>query len=383
MSDDLYQPSRRSRLVKPFQVMEILEAAMRLEQQGADVIHMEIGESDLPTPDVICQAAHQALSSGQTRYTHSLGLPELRYAVADHYRKKYNVSVEAEQVVITAGTSPAMLLAFSVLLNPGDEVVLTNPGYACYPNFVLYADGVPVYVDVHESEGYQLPAKRLRDYLSARTRAVLINSPANPTGAVLEQDVLKEIAAAAPLVLSDEIYHGLVYGGKEHTILEFTDRAIVFNGFSKLYAMTGWRLGYMIAPRELVRPIQTLQQNFFISPNSFVQWAGVAALGEAQDEVTGMAHVFDKRRKFTLQKLTELGFNIPYTPQGAFYVLVNAGELGSDSMALARDILNSVHLAVTPGVDFGSNAEGYLRFAYTTENIAEGMKRLGKYMRRE
>ncbi len=383
MADDLYQPSRRSQLVKPFQVMEILEAAMRLEQQGAQVVHMEVGESDLPTPDVICQAAHQALARGQTRYTHSLGLPELRQAVADHYRQKYNVSVEAGQVVITSGTSPAMLLAFSVLLNPGDEVVLTNPGYACYPNFVRYADGSPVYVDLHESEGYQLPAQRLRDCLSKRTRAVLINSPANPTGAVLGQDVLEQIADAAPLVLSDEIYHGLVYGAEEHTILEFTDRAIVFNGFSKLYAMTGWRLGYMITPRELVRPIQVLQQNFFISPNAFVQWAGVAALGEAQDEVAEMAKVFDERRKFTLQKLSELGFNVPYTPQGAFYVLVNARGLGSDSMALSRDILNSVHLAVTPGVDFGSNAEGYLRFAYTTENIAEGMERLGEYLKRE
>jgi aspartate/methionine/tyrosine aminotransferase len=241
-----------------------------------------------------------------------------------------------------------------------------------------------VYVDVHESEGYQLPAQRLRDCLSGRTRAVLINSPSNPTGAVLEPDTLKEIAEAAPLALSDEIYHGLVYGGKEHTILEFTDRAIVFNGFSKLYAMTGWRLGYLIAPRELIRPIQKLQQNFFISPNAFVQWAGVAALTKTQADIDNMTRKFDERRKYILQQLKKLGFAISYEPQGAFYVLANARQLGTDSMALARDILQRTHLAVTPGVDFGSNAEGYLRFAYTTsmDNITEGMKRLSKYLDR-
>jgi aspartate/methionine/tyrosine aminotransferase len=359
--------------------MEILEAAMSLEKKGAKVIHMEVGESDLCTPEIICRAANKALECGKTHYTHSLGLPQL---VADHYRKKYRVAVDAEQVVITSGTSPAMLLVFSVLLNPGDEVVLTNPGYACYPNFVNFVDGVPVYVDVYESEGYQLPARRLKKVLTPRARAVLINSPANPTGAVLEPETLKEIADAAPFILSDEIYHGLVYEGREHSILEYTDRAIVFNGFSKLYAMTGWRLGYLIAPRELIRPIQKLQQNFFISPNAFVQWAGVAALQEAQAEVTEMVNIFNERRQHTLKQLAELGFTLSYKPQGAFYVLINVRRLGKDSMTLARDILEKVHLAVTPGVDFGSNAEGYLRLAYTTsiENITEGMQRMKDYI---
>jgi aspartate/methionine/tyrosine aminotransferase len=235
---------------------------------------------------------------------------------------------------------------------------------------------------VHESENYQLPARRLRKAITPRTRAVMINSPANPTGAVLEAETLKEIADAIPMVFSDEIYHGLVYRGQEHTILEFTDRAIVFNGFSKLYAMTGWRLGYLIAPPELIRSIQKLQQNFFISPNPFVQWAGVAAMTDARDEVVKMVRIFDERRKHILKQLSELGFSMPYKPQGAFYVLVNAGKLGMDSLILAGDILQRVHLAVTPGVDFGSNAEGYLRLAYTTSmnNITKGMKRLGKYL---
>jgi aspartate/methionine/tyrosine aminotransferase len=382
MSSEVYKPSQRSLIIQPFQVMEIMEEAMRLEKEGAKVIHMEVGESDLRTPEIVCRAANKALECGKTRYTHSLGLPQLREAVADHYRRKYSVAVDADQVVITSGTSPAMLLAFSVLLNPGDEAVLTNPGYACYPNFVNFVDGVPVYVDVYESEGYQLPAQRFKKALSPRTRAVLINSPANPTGAILEPETLKEIADAAPFILSDEIYHGLVYEGGEHSILEYTDRAIVFNGFSKLHAMTGWRLGYLIAPQELVRPIQKLQQNFFISPNAFVQWAGVAALNEAQAEVAEMVNIFNERRQHTLKQLAELGFTLSYKPEGAFYVLINARHLGKDSMSLARDILEKVHLAVTPGVDFGSNAEGYLRLAYTTsiENITEGMQRLKNYI---
>ena len=267
---------------------------MRLEREGEKVVHMEVGESDFGTPEIICRAAYKALERGETHYTHSLGLSELREAVAEHYRKKYDVMVNAEQVVITSGTSPAMLLAFSAMVNQGDEVVLTNPCYACYPNFVRFVGGIPIYVELNESDAYQLEIDRLRRVLGPRTRVVLINSPSNPTGAIMEPDVLQKIAESAPMVFSDEIYHGLVYDGREHSILEFTDRAIVFNGFSKLYAMTGWRLGYLIAPKELVRPIQKMQQNFFISPNAFVQWAGVAALCQAQEAVTEMAHIFDE-----------------------------------------------------------------------------------------
>lgn len=378
------QPSQRSQIVQPFQVMEIKEEAMRLEQSGIKVIHMEVGEPDFPTPEPICRAAHQALNCGKTHYTHSLGLSQLREAVAKHYQAKYKVEVDADQVVITSGTSPAMLLAVSALIDPGDEVILTNPCYACYPNFINYVEGKPVFVNVYESEGYQLSAQSIRQILTPKTKAVLINSPANPTGALLSAKALSEIVEAAPMVISDEIYHGLVYEEKEHSILEFTNRAIVFNGFSKLYAMTGWRLGYLIAPKELIRPIQKLQQNFFISPNNFVQWAGVAALNEAGADVAKMVKVFAERRKYMIKRLRELGFPIRYKPQGAFYILVDTRQLGwNNSLKTARDILEKVHLAVTPGIDFGSNAEGFLRFSYTTslENIEEGMYRLEKYIK--
>ena len=379
-----YRLSRRNRLVRPFQVMEILEEAMQMQRAGVPVIHMEVGEPDFPTPEPIRRAACQALERGHTGYTHSLGLPQLREAVAAHYRREYGVPLDSSRVVITAGTSPAMLLAFAALLNPGEQVIISNPAYACYPNFIRHAGGEVVRVNIYEQEGYQLLPEKLRPRLGRRTKAVLLNSPANPTGALLSPEILEQLVTSAPFVLSDEIYHGLVYGGKARSVLEFSDRAIVFNGFSKLYAMTGWRLGYLIAPRELIRPIQILQQNFFICPNNFVQWAGVAALTEAKEQVAEMVTTFARRRQCLLQELRRLGLGPAYEPQGAFYVLVDTRPLGwRDSLATARDILNKVHLALAPGADFGSNAEGFLRFSYSIprEKIKQGMQRLAEYLR--
>ncbi len=368
--------------VSPFLVMEVLEEAQRIQKSGVDIVHLEVGEPDFDTPDCIKEAAAKALRDGQTHYTHSLGLLELREAISEDYHKRYGVNVDPDQVLVTSGTSPALFMLYSVLLEAGDQVILSNPYYACYPNYITFSDGVPVYVDVKESEGYQLRPEALQEKIGERTKAIMINSPSNPTGIVLSPEHMERIAEFKPIVVADEIYHGLVYEGKEHSMLEYTDRAVVLNGFSKLYAMTGWRLGYVIAPRELIRAMQKIAQNFFISANAFVQQAGVTALREAGPDAERMRQIYAERRLFMLEGLRGLGFEIPTPPTGAFYILVNAQKYSTDSLSFAYDILRKAHVAVAPGIDFGSNAEGYLRFSYaaSTERIAEGMRRLKGYL---
>ena len=377
--------SRKACDMPPFIVMEILERAQAMEREGKDIIHLEIGMPDFETPQAVKDAGCAAIQSGKTQYTHSLGLLELREAIVEHYLDKYGVVLSPDQVLVTSGTSPAMLLVFSALLNPGDKVILSNPGYSCYPNFIRFADGEPENVNVYEEDGFQFRPENIRAVLDDRTKAIMINSPANPTGAVLGEAVMREIAAMADdslYIVSDEIYHGLCYEKEEHSILEFTDKAFVLNGFSKLYAMTGWRLGYAIAPEEFIRPMQKVQQNLFISANSFVQWAGIAALKETAGDLATMLKTYDERRKYLLRRLKEIGFGIAVDPTGAFYVLANAKKFGEDSYKLALDILEYARVAVTPGIDFGSNAEGYLRFSYANslDNIEEACNRLEAYL---
>ena len=275
-----------------------------------------------------------------------------------------------------------MMLVFSALLESGDEVILPNPHYPCYPNIISFADGIPVYVETEEADGFQYQADAIQAKISSRTKGVVVNSPANPTGIVMDAARIKTIASLPPYVISDEIYHGLVYEGDEHTMLEFTDRCFVLNGFSKLYAMTGWRLGYIIAPREFIRPIQVMQQNLFISPNDFVQWAAITALQETDREVKEMRQMYNCRRARMLDALRTLGFRVAVKPTGAYYVLANAKQFSSDSYRLAFDILERAKVGVTPGIDFGSRAEGFLRFSYANslENIEEAMERIGRYL---
>ena len=277
-----------------------------------------------------------------------------------------------------------MLLVFGALLNQGDEVVLSNPHYSCYPNFIRFVEGIPVFVDIFEKEGFQYDADEFRKKLSKKTKGIVVNSPANPTGAVLKKKVLEELANLPVFVISDEIYHGLIYEGEEHSMLEFTDRAFVLNGFSKLYAMTGWRLGYVIAPKKFVRAMQKLQQNLFISASSFAQWAGISALKNAGKDVKKMVTIFNQRRLYMVNRLRELGFGIKVLPTGAFYVLANAKKFSENSYEFAFKILREAKVAVTPGIDFGTNAEGYIRFSYSNsiENIKEGMRRIEKFIKK-
>jgi aspartate/methionine/tyrosine aminotransferase len=374
--------AKRAEEITPFLVMDVLERARAMEHEGIDVIHLEVGEPDFDTPQCVKDASSKALEEGHTHYTHSLGNLELREAICRYYSKTYNVSVHPDQIVITLGTSPAMLLIFAALLEKGDQVILSDPHYACYPNFIRFVQGIPVAVPVYEEDGFQYRPEAIKERITARTKAILINSPSNPTGNLLSESRMKAIAELLPCIISDEIYHGLVYEGKEHSILEFTDNAFVLNGFSKLYAMTGLRLGYLIAPKPFIRPIQKMQQNFFICASSVVQMAGLAALEGAEADVARMKDIYNERRKYMVKRLKELGFGITVEPTGAFYVFANAKHISNDSHKLAFDILEKSHVGVTPGIDFGSNGEGYLRFSYANsmENIAEGLKRIENYL---
>jgi aspartate/methionine/tyrosine aminotransferase len=367
-----------------FIVMDVLEKACDMECKGDHIVHLEVGEPDFDTPDCVKDAACQAIRDGFTHYTHSLGILELREAIAQNYGDTYGVAVHPDQIVVTSGTSPAMFMLFAALLDPGDEVILSDPHYACYPNFIEFVDGVPVRVPVEEADGFQFRIEAIREKLTPRTKAVFINSPSNPTGNLLSEERMRQIADLSPYIVSDEIYHGLVYEGKEHSIFEFTDHAFVLNGFSKLYAMTGLRLGYVIAPREFIRPIQKIHQNFFISANAMVQKAGIAALRYAAEDVRRMKAIYDERRRFMIRRLREMGLGITVEPTGAFYVFANAKHISMDSYALAFDILEKARVGVAPGIDFGRNGEGYLRFSYANsiENIAEGMNRLEAYLAR-
>ncbi|MBW1851774.1 MAG: aminotransferase class I/II-fold pyridoxal phosphate-dependent enzyme, partial [Deltaproteobacteria bacterium] len=251
--------SKRAREITPFIVMEVLERAHELERQGRHIIHLEVGEPDFSTPKSICEAGARAIENGATHYTHSLGLIEFREAICQHYLEKYGVHFGPERVVVTSGSSPALFMMISALLEPGDEIIISDPHYPCYPNFAKFIGAKPVFVEVYEEDAFQLRPEEIKKKIGPRTKAIIINSPSNPTGNLLSAERIKEIATLGLPVISDEIYHGLVYGQKEHSILEFSEDAFVVNGFSKLYAMTGWRLGYIVAPIDFVRALQKIQ----------------------------------------------------------------------------------------------------------------------------
>ena len=374
--------SARAEKISSFIVMDVLEKACEMASQGKDIIHLEVGEPDFDTPACVKAAVRTALDEGFTHYTHSLGLQNLREAICTHYKDTYGVHIVPEQILVTSGSSPAIFMLFSALLEPGDQVIISDPHYACYPNFIQFVQGKVVTVPVFEEDGFQLRPEEIQKKISDRTKAIFINSPSNPTGNLLSARRMQTIASFSPYVVSDEIYHGLVYEGKAHSILEFTDKAFVVNGFSKLFAMTGLRLGYLIAPKHYIRPLQKIHQNFFISANALSQKAGIAALTQAGDDVRQMKKIYNQRRLFMIRRLREMGFGITVEPTGAFYVFANANHFSKDSYQLAFDILQKACVGVAPGIDFGLHGEGYLRFSYANslENIAEGMNRLETYL---
>jgi aspartate/methionine/tyrosine aminotransferase len=368
--------------IKPFIVMEVLEKASEMEKQGINVIHFEVGEPDFDLPEAVKNESSRAIHNGHTHYTHSLGDHQLRETIAKFYNSTYGIHTQAGNVIVTSGSSPAILLVLSALIEPGDEVIISNPGYACYSNFIKYVHGTVVDVPVYPDNGFQYSPCEIARKMTDRTKAIIINSPMNPTGNLLSPEVMKEIAGLGPCIISDEIYQGLVYDGTPHSILEYTDNAFVVNGFSKAYAMTGLRLGYCICPEEFVRPIQKLQQTLFICAGSVAQQCGIAALEKCDNDLEEMKRIYNTRRKYMIDRLKNMGFSIPAEPTGAFYIFVDSRHLASNSYELAFDILAKAHVGVTPGIDFGSNGEGFLRFSYANslENIKEGLNRLEVYL---
>ena len=377
--------AERTSGITPFIVMEILERAKALEAQGRHIIQLQIGEPDFDTPNVIKEAHDKALADGHTHYTPSLGDPALKECLSAYYKERYGVNVAPERFFICPGSSLGMTMLFSAILNPGDKVIMSDPHYPCYDNMVRFFGGIPKCITVREDEGFLYRPEDIRANLTPEVKAVIINSPANPTGTLLDEGRLKEIAALNRLIISDEIYHGLTYGDEAaHSILEYTDNAVVVSGFSKLFAMTGWRLGYLILPPdpEMLRTMMILTQNFMISTTAAVQKAGIAALTSSWPEVEIMRQTYDRRRRLLLAGLNRLGLTVKVEPTGAFYILANASHLSGDSLALAFDILEKAGVGTDPGIDFGPGAEGFLRFSYANSeaNIEEALDRLAKYL---
>ncbi len=372
----------RTDLISSFIAMDVLERAQELEAQGVDIIHMELGEPDLPTPEPIKEAALKALHDDDTHYTHSLGKIELREEIARYYWNKYKVSISPDQIIITSGTSPALLLILSILIDPGQNVILPDPCYACYPNFIRFLGGTPLCIPVYEKDGFKFRPATVTENITPLTKAVLVNSPSNPCGTVFTAEDYRALSEAGTNIISDEIYNGLVYEGQEHTILQYTPNAFVLNGFSKLYAMTGWRLGYLIAPRQFIRPMQKIQQNLFICASSFAQEGGIAALRECEVHVEQMRRIYDERRRFVLQRLHEMSIATQVDPTGAFYALANIKAYSNDSYSFAFEIMEKAGVAVTPGIDFGANCEGYIRLSYANSisAIETGLMRLENFL---
>ncbi len=373
--------------IEPFHVMDVLARARALEAQGRSIIHMEIGEPDFPTADLIVEAGVAALQAGKTHYTPALGLPELREAIARSYAP--GVHVEAERVVVTPGASGALQLIFGALLSPGDEVLLADPGYPCNRHFVRLFEGVPVGIPVDASSSYQLTAELIRRHWTPRTVAALISSPSNPTGTVVSDEEMAHIVSTMEelggVLVVDEIYHRLTYGVELSSALRYSERVFVVNSFSKYYGMTGWRVGWLVAPREYVPAIDKLAQNIFLAASTPAQYAALAALTpQVRVELERRRQIFRERRDYLLPALRELGFDIPVEPQGAFYLYADCSRFTSDSRTFALQLLEQIGVAITPGADFGFHRpERHVRFSYanTLKNLKEGVRRLATFLR--
>ena len=322
--------AKRAAEMTSFIVMDVLEKAHEMERQGTDVIHLEVGEPDFDTPQCIIDAAEKALKDGYTHYTHSLGIIELREAICEYYANTYRVTIDPDQIIVTPGTSPAMFMLFATILEENDEVIISDPHYACYPNFIKFFKGVPVTVPVYENDGFQYRTTSIQEKICAKTKGIFINSPSNPTGNLLSTDRMQKIAELSPYIISDEIYHGLVYGEKAHSIHEFTDRAFIFNGFSKLYAMTGFRLGYACAPAPIIEAMMKIHQYSMLCAPIMSQVAAIEALENGAKSVIEMKQAYHQRRDYMVRRLNEMGIDC-HTPGGAFYVFPNIQKFGMTS----------------------------------------------------
>lgn len=380
------RPTRPSRLasIQPFHVMEVLAKAQAMERAGRSVIHLEVGEPDFPTPAPIVARAEAALAAGQTRYTPAEGLPALRETIAAHYPPA--ACPAPGRVAVVPGSSAALLVTFALLLDSGDEVLLADPGYPCNANFIHLFGGVPRRLACGAEVAYQPTPEMIRAHWSERTRAVLLGSPANPSGSLIAPAEMTAIAetvrALGGTLIVDEIYHGLVYDKPFRTALYEGDDVFVVNSFSKYYGMTGWRLGWLVAPQEYSDAVARLCQNLFISAPTIAQHAALAAFDpETTEELERRRDAFKQRRDFLVPALRDLGFRIPLRPDGAFYIYADVSALTDDSQALAEVLLDRTGVAITPGKDFGHyRAQQHLRFSYAAplEQLEDAVERLAR-----
>jgi aspartate/methionine/tyrosine aminotransferase len=378
--------------IAPFRVMQILARAREMEAAGRDVVHMEIGEPDFPGTPPVLTAAADALGLGHTRYTPAAGLPALREAIAAYYGSRFGVEVDPQRILVTPGASGALQLVLGVIVEPRDRVLVTDPGYPCNRHMVSLFDGEPVALPVAAEHGYVPTRAALASQIGAGpVRALMLASPANPTGNLVSNErlaalngLLREVDGA--VLVCDEIYQGLQYGGATETALALgQDNVVVINSFSKYFGMTGWRVGWVVAPEVLCEPMERLAQNIFLAAPTLAQHAALAALSRENLEILEKRReVFGGRRDFLLKALRELRFEIPFTPEGAFYLYAGLGPHGEDSLAFAAGLLEQAGVAVTPGPDFGSYmADRHLRFAYTTDlqRLEVGVERLRRFLR--
>jgi aspartate/methionine/tyrosine aminotransferase len=376
--------------IEPFRVMDVQDRAHALEAKGRRIVHMEIGQPDFPAPPQVAEAAIEAIRTRRLGYTASIGVPQLRQAISAYYRERLGVTVPPSRIVVTAGASGAFLLALGTLVDPGHEVLMPDPCYPCNRHFVRIFDGRPVAIPVGASQLYQLTDADVRARWTAATRGVLIASPSNPTGTTIPRDELSAIIESVRrrngFVIVDEIYQGLVYDGEPSTALELADDVFVVNSFSKYFSMTGWRLGWIVAPETHVREIEKLAQNAFICPSAPAQYAALSAFGpETLAVLEERRREFLRRRNYMVPALRELGFHIPVTPQGAFYIYAGCERFSSDSADFAVRVLEEAGVAITPGLDFGANRpECHVRFAYTRslEDLKEGVENIARMLRR-
>lgn len=376
--------------ISPFHVVELLTRARQLEAEGRDIIHMEVGEPDFPTPPAIAQAAVDAIQHGKTLYTQALGLPELREAISSFYRERYGVNVPARRIAVTNGASGALNLAFACLANPGSEWLLADPGYPCNRHILRTYEGRPQSIPVGPDSNFQPTPQSVAGAWNERTAGLLVASPANPTGTLLTLDEIKALAdtcrARGGHFLVDEIYHGLTYETDAPTACAAGDDIWVINSFSKYFQMTGWRLGWMVIPDNQVRNVEKLAQNLTLCPSTPAQYAALAAFEPATIALLEERRAeFRRRRDFLAPALESIGLRVTARPEGAFYLYCDCSALSNDSFALARDLLEKAGVAATPGIDFGSNApEKHIRFAYTTgvDRLAEAVRRLAAYFGR-
>jgi aspartate/methionine/tyrosine aminotransferase len=370
--------------IEPFHVMEIASHARALEAAGTDVIHMEIGEPDFPTPQPVIDAAQTFLASGQIYYTSALGIRPLREAISGHYKRVHGLDIAPERIIVTAGGSAALLLVCALLVDRDDEILLTDPSYPCNRHFVRVMEGVPRTINVGPEERYQFTADLIDQAWGAKTKGVLVASPSNPTGTSVKDGELKRIvdcvAARGGALISDETYAGLNYGRTPETVLAHTDDAFSINSFSKYFNMTGWRLGWVVAPERHVRDLEKLAQNLYISPAALSQNAALACFTDAGYAIAEQRRAeFEARRNYFANALTQIGFKIPVMPDGGFFVYADVTAFTNDSEAFVLDILNKTGVSFAPGIDFGSyRSREHVRMAYAVSmpKLEEGIRRL-------